>query len=96
MLSLQPSMVLRSGVLALALALVGTAKAASVDDCLALGFTDTLVCSQCDKMSEFVTDEGENASRCCRLLGAGCGCWVLGAACSCGCGCGSCLLALRL
>ena len=34
-----------------------TARAGTADECLALGFTDTLACSQCAKMGEFVKDE---------------------------------------
>ena len=40
----------------------GFATASTPDECLAFGFTDTLVCTQCEKMSEFVNDAGECAS----------------------------------
>ena len=47
--------------LGLALALMGprSSRAAESDAkaCEALGFTDTLVCAQCDKMAEFIQDE---------------------------------------
>ena len=39
------------------LLLCGVSAGPSVEECLDLGFTDTLSCSQCAKMGEFVKDE---------------------------------------
>ena len=37
--------------------LCGVGASPSAEECLELGFTDTLSCSQCAKMGEFVKDE---------------------------------------
>jgi hypothetical protein len=49
------------------LLLCGASAGPSPEECLALGFTDTLSCGQCQKMGEFVKDEAllADCSSCC-------------------------------